>query len=79
MVCDAVEEYAEKKAKAAAKEAAKKAAKKATIEAVIKTEIKAGIAYNIDKAQIIARVQKECDISKEEAEKLYNTYAKSIA
>lgn len=79
MVCDAVEEYAEKKAKAAAKEAAKKAAKKATIEAVIKTEIKAGIAYNIDKAKIIARVQKECDISKEEAEKLYNTYAKSIA
>ena len=57
----------------------KKAAKKATIEAVIKTEIKAGIAYNIDKAQIIARVQKECDISKEEAEKLYNRYAKSIA
>ena len=71
LVCEAVEKYAEKKAK--------EAAKKATIEAVIKTEIKAGIAYNIDKAQIIARVQKECDISKEEAEKLYNRYAKSIA
>ena len=71
MVCEAVEEYAEKKAK--------EAAKKATIDAVIKTEIKAGIAYNIDKVQIITRVQDVCGISKEKAEKLYNTYAKTIA
>lgn len=60
MVCEAVEEYAEKKA----------------IEAAIETEIKAGIAYNIDKEQVITRVHDVCGISKKEAEKIYNTYAK---
>lgn len=62
MVCEAVEEYA------------KKRAEKAAIEA----EIKAGIAYNIDKARIIARVQEVCGIGNGEAEKLYNTYADSL-
>jgi len=60
MVCEAVEEYA------------KEEAKKAAIEA----EIKAGIAYNIDKGQIIARLQSVCGITKKQAETLYNTYAK---
>ncbi len=75
MVCDAVEEYAEKKAKEAAKEAAKKAAKKATI----REAIEAGFAYGADKEVVIARVNKEFGITVEEAEKLYNRYAKSIA
>ena len=69
LVCEAVEKYAEKKAIEAAKEAAK--------EAAIEAEIKAGIAYNIDKAQIITRVQDVCNITKEDAEKLYEIYAKS--
>lgn len=60
-MCEAVEKYAEKKAE----------------EAAIKAEIKAGIAYNVDKERIITRVQDVCGISKEEAEKLYDTYAGS--
>ena len=58
-MCEAVEKYARQKA----------------AEAAIETEIKAGIAYNIDKMRIIARVQEVCGITKEEAERLYNVYA----
>lgn len=60
MVCNAVEEYAEKKA-------------------AIREAIEAGFAYGADKEVVIARVNTEFGISVEEAEKLYNTYAKSIA
>lgn len=63
MVCEAVEEYAEKKAK----------------EAAIKEAIKAGFAYGADKEDVITRVNREFGIAIEEAEKLYNAYAKSIA
>lgn len=41
----------------------------------IETEIKAGIAYGVDKKQIIARMYKEYGICEEEAEELYDTYA----
>ena len=67
MVCEAVEEYAEKRAVEAAKKAA------------IKEAIKAGFAYGANKEDVIARVNTEFGITIEEAEKLYNTYAKSIA
>ena len=63
VMCEAVEKYARQKAK----------------EAAIEAEIKAGIAYNIDKIRIIKRVQEVCGITKEEAEKMYNIYAGSIA
>lgn len=71
MVCDAVEEYAEKKAKEAAKEAAKKAAKKAAI----KSTIEDAVSYGMSKEQILKRVTEKYGLNNNEAEKLYNTYA----
>jgi len=71
MVCDAVEEYAKRKADEVAKEVARKVA--------IKETIKSGIAYGVDKDNIITRLYTEFGIMPEEAETLYNTYAKSIA
>ena len=58
-MCEAVERYAEKKAE----------------EAAVKAEIEAGIAYNVSKERILARVQEVCGINKSEAEKLYNISA----
>ena len=58
LMCQAVEEYAKKKAK----------------EAAIEAEIKAGIAYGVEKKQIIVRMCEEYGISEEEAEELYNAY-----
>lgn len=40
----------------------------------IETEIKAGIAYGVDKNQIITRVYEEYGIDRAEAEKLYELY-----
>lgn len=44
----------------------------------IETEIKAGIAYGVDKKQIIERMCEEYHIDKEEAEELYDVYAVMI-
>jgi len=55
MVCEAVEEYAEKKA------------------------IEAGISFGTEKEIVFQKVSEKYGITKKEAEKLYNNYAKSIA
>lgn len=62
LMCQAVEEYAKKKANEAAQRAA------------IEAKIKAGIAYGVEKKQIIVRMCEEYGISKEEAEELYDVY-----
>ena len=63
MVCEAVEEYAEKYAEKKAIEAA----------------IEAGISFGTEKEIILQKVSEKYGITKKEAEKLYNNYAKSIA
>ena len=75
MVCEAVEEYAKRKADEVAKEVAKEVARKVAI----KETIRSGIAYGVDKDNIVTRLHTEFDVTEEEAETLYNTYAKSIA
>ena len=56
-------------------EAVEKYAKKKAIEAAIE----AGVSYGIDKEIVLQKVSKKYSITKEEAEKLYNAYARSIA
>ena len=56
-------------------EAVEKYAKKKAIEAAIE----AGVSYGIDKEIVLQKVSKKYGITKEEAEKLYNAYARSIA
>ena len=67
LMCQAVEEYAKKKAQEAAQEAAQKAS--------IKTTIEDAISYGMEKEVILKKVNQKYGISKEEAEKLYDTYA----
>lgn len=71
MVCDAVEEYAKRKADEVAKEVAKEVARKVAI----KETIRSGIAYGVDKEDIVTRLHTEFGVTKKEAEKLYDTYA----
>ena len=59
MVCEAVEEYAEKKA----------------IEAAIEATIEAGISFGTEKEIVLQKVSEKYSITKKEAEKLYDTYA----
>lgn len=68
VVCEAVEEYAKRKAEEAAEAAAKTAAVKATVEDAV--------SYRMDKKMIINRLNEKYGITKEEAEKVYDFYAK---
>ena len=52
----------------------KEESKGSSIEAAIEAEIKAGIAYGVEKKQIIVRMCEEYGISEEKAEELYNAY-----
>lgn len=60
MVCEAVEEYANKKAA------------EATQKAAIKTTIEDAISYGMDKTSILKKVNEKYGLTKEEAEKRYN-------
>lgn len=59
-MCQAVEEYANEVA----------------TEAIIKTAIETAIEYGIEKKRIIANVRRKFGIGEEEAESIYDTYAK---
>jgi hypothetical protein len=41
----------------------------------IQSEVEAGIAYGIEKDRIISRISEKFGMSREEAEKVYDTYA----
>ncbi len=59
VMCEAVEEYAKEYAKEVAR------------EATIKTAIEDGIEYGIDKERVLSRVCKKYNLTREEAEEIY--------
>lgn len=63
LMCQAVEEYVKRKAQEAAQKAS------------IKTTIEDAISYGMEKEVILKKVNQKYGVSKEEAEKLYDTYA----
>ena len=72
-MCQAVEEYAMEKAKEMLEEYAKEIAEEYAREAAIKVAIEEGIEYGIDRETILSRVCKKYNLTRKEAEEIYET------